>query len=229
MALSHIEPVSLLPQRVADHLREAIIRGQFKPGDRLKEVEIATQLGVSTIPVREAFAQLEREGLITAHPRRGKAVRQLNAQDLRDLCRLRAVLEAEAYAMIHKGGGLGQTARAELAGNLAEEGRAIRAGDLPRAVELDLAFHDAIYREAGSELLLEMWRILRARVNMVLVWRWHIEASPKVTNALTDHARILEALCGDDLAALQELAEQVNQRVSDQLVSGLSESTMIAR
>ena len=65
-----------LAERIADRIREGVIAGQFRPGERLTEVAIAAWLGVSNNPVREAFQLLEREGLITKEPRRGAQVRE---------------------------------------------------------------------------------------------------------------------------------------------------------
>jgi DNA-binding GntR family transcriptional regulator len=228
MALGHVAPASLLSDRIADRLREAIIRGKLKPGDRLKEAEVASQLGVSTIPVREAFGQLEREGLITSQPHRGKFVRALTEQDLYDLFRLRVSLESIAYEMIHEDGGVGAKALDALACNLKEERQALEAGDLARAAKLDLAFHDLIYQEAGSDLLIELWQVLRARLNVFFYWRWRTRASPTALVAWIDHEHILESLRQNDLDALNNLAQDIGRRVSDTAIESLREERIVA-
>lgn len=227
MVLGHLVPTSLLPDRIADQLREAIIRGKFRPGDRLKEAEVALQFGVSATPVREAFGQLEREGLVTSQPRRGKFVRALTEQDLYDLFRLRALLESIAYEMIHENGGLGGKVIDTLACNLAEERQALGVGELARAAKLDLAFHDLIYQETGSSLLVELWQVLRARLNVFFYWRWRTRASPSASKAWIDHEHILEALRQNDLDALSELARDIGRRVSDAAVESLREERIV--
>jgi len=229
MVLDDVAPASLLSDRIADQLREAIIRGRLKPGDRLKEAEVALQLGVSTIPVREAFGQLEREGLITNQPRHGKFVRALTEQDLYDLFRLRAALESIAYEMIHENGGSGAKVLGALARNLEEERQAIEAGQLARAAKLDLVFHDLIYQDAGSDLLFELWQVLRARLNVFFYWQWRARASPGALKAWVDHNHILNALRQDDLDALSKLARDIGQRVSDTAVESLREERIVAR
>jgi len=229
MVLNDMAPSSLLSDRIADQLREAIIRGAFKPGDRLKEADVAAQLGVSTIPVREAFGQLEREGLVTNHPRRGKSVRALTEQDLYDLFRLRASLESIAYEMIHENGGLSAKVLDALAVNLKEERQALDSAELGQAAKLDLAFHDLIYREAGSDLLIELWQVLRARLNVFFYWRWRARSSPTALKAWIDHEQILEALCQNDSDALSELAQDIGRRVSNAAVESLRHEQIVAK
>ena len=73
------------PERIATQLRSGIVSGRLPPGQALREVEIARQLGVSRGPVREAFQRLIQEGLLEAHPARGVFVPQLTADDIADL------------------------------------------------------------------------------------------------------------------------------------------------
>ena len=79
-----------------DLIRDAIIDGRLAPGERLKEVELATELGISRTPVREALLVLQTEGLVEAVPNRGATVRAHTAEDLDDLYQLRALLEGYA-------------------------------------------------------------------------------------------------------------------------------------
>ncbi len=74
-------------------LREEILHGRYSPGERLKEVEVAAALGTSRTPVREAFLQLELEGMVSLNPHRGAIVRALTEADVREMFVLRAVLE----------------------------------------------------------------------------------------------------------------------------------------
>src|SRR3954453_10906907 len=84
--------------QVAEHLKAEILAGDSAPGTRLPQVEIARTLGVSTTPVREAFAALQREGLVRLHPQRGAVVFLPSVEDLREHYEIRAVLEALAAA-----------------------------------------------------------------------------------------------------------------------------------
>ena len=80
----------------ADLIRQAIVEGRVLPGERLKEEELAQQLGISRTPVREALLILQTEGLVEASPNRGATVRSYELPDLEDMYELRALLEGNA-------------------------------------------------------------------------------------------------------------------------------------
>src|SRR3954449_8545287 len=84
--------------QVAEHIKAEILAGERAPGSRLPQVEIARTLGVSTTPVREALASLQREGLVRLHPQRGAVVFLPSVDDLREHYEIRAALEALAAA-----------------------------------------------------------------------------------------------------------------------------------
>src|SRR6188472_2587582 len=84
--------------QVAEHLKAEILAGERAPGSRLPQVEIARKLGVSTTPVREALAMLQREGLVRLHPQRGAVVFLPSVDDLSEHYEIRAALESLAAA-----------------------------------------------------------------------------------------------------------------------------------
>ena len=94
-----------LPLRdvVFNTLRESILKGEMKPGERLMEIHLANKLGVSRTPIREAIRKLELEGLVTMIPRRGAEVAQITAKSLRDVLEVRQALDALAMelSLIH--------------------------------------------------------------------------------------------------------------------------------
>lgn len=87
---------------VLDDLRRRILTGDFKPGQKINESEIAAKLGISRSPVREAFRVLEREGLITTLPRKGSYITDISPQDVEELFELRELLECHAIDTIRK-------------------------------------------------------------------------------------------------------------------------------
>ena len=99
-----LNEINLTPLRdsIADSLRESIINGKIKPGERLLEPIVAKQLGVSRTPVREAFFQLESEGLVEVMPRRGAIVSEISVNDANELYSVRAVLEGLAAKLASK-------------------------------------------------------------------------------------------------------------------------------
>src|SRR5579863_1165859 len=90
---------STLKLYLADRLREAILSGKYKPGDRLNESMIAREFGISRIPVREALFQLQESGLVTNHKHRGMFVTQLSEDDTQRINSVRMILETEALKL----------------------------------------------------------------------------------------------------------------------------------
>ena len=90
-----------LPLRdvVFNTLRQAIITGEFAPGERLMEISLANRLGVSRTPVREAIRKLELEGLVIMIPRKGAQVARITEKNLRDVIEIRTVLEEFAAVL----------------------------------------------------------------------------------------------------------------------------------
>jgi len=82
-----------LPQKIARMIRDAIIQGQFKPGERLIQDELAKSLGVSRMPIREAFKQLQAEGYVTLEPHKGAVVKEFSIQEIEEIYLLRSKLE----------------------------------------------------------------------------------------------------------------------------------------
>jgi DNA-binding GntR family transcriptional regulator len=92
-------PATTLKSQVVERIRNAILNGTFKPGERLNETQLANQFKVSRIPVREALLQLQEQGLVMNHPRRGMFVITLSEEDVQRINSLRILLEAEAIKL----------------------------------------------------------------------------------------------------------------------------------
>lgn len=145
-------------EEVAIGLRNKILTGQIKQGERIKEAELAEQFGVSRGPVREAMRQLEQEGLLEYSSRRGCTVKAVSATDSAEYYLLRANLENLAVRMCR-----GKFSR-ETVGEMRRIVQAMEqcktADQLPEIVELDQRFHQLLVTECGIEKLLEMWHTL---------------------------------------------------------------------
>jgi DNA-binding GntR family transcriptional regulator len=149
--LRPLEAPATLTDSTADALRERILAGGFAPAERLVEVEIARQLGISRGPVREALARLREEGLVRDVARRGWFVEELTPDDLRELYELRSALEARAARLIIQRGD--DAALDTLAGLVDELRDAAARGDREAFAQLDLDFHESIARLSGNRRL----------------------------------------------------------------------------
>src|SRR5216683_3073383 len=122
-------------------IREAILDGRLEPGSRLKEEELARELGISRTPVREALLILQAEGLVDAAPNRGAVVRSHDADDLEDLYQLRALLEG--YAARRAAANISEAAVAGLRASC-ERFESLIESDVQELVKENLLFHNVI-------------------------------------------------------------------------------------
>jgi DNA-binding GntR family transcriptional regulator len=153
-----------LSERVADQIVEAIGSSRLLPGQRLYEVEIATQLCVSRIPVREALLVLQSQGLLRASPRRGTHVIELDEAWAREVYDTRTALETRCFqraaAVIRQEPQLITV----LDGHIAKLRKACAGRSKPEINRTDLAFHSAVYDLAGSPLLQTLWSAMSRHV-----------------------------------------------------------------
>ena len=151
MSTSELTAPRTVAGLVAERLRAEIVAGERAAGSRLPQVEIARRFGVSTTPVREALAMLQREGLVRLHPQRGAVVFVPTVADLREHYEIRAALEALAAAYT------ALAFRPEWAPPLAallDEMRTAPPAD--RYLQLNQRFHTELYEHSGRRALVEL-------------------------------------------------------------------------
>jgi DNA-binding GntR family transcriptional regulator len=191
------------PERIAEQLRSGIVSGRLAPGQPLREVEIARQLGVSRGPVREAFQRLIQEGLLEAHPARGVFVPQLAADDIADLYLARGAVEVAAAQLLASSGT--PETFTDLAAAL-EELRAAPADDWNELARLDLHLHEVLVRSTGSKRLVRMFGTLAAETRLCMV---ALESFyPQRADLVIEHAEIVEAIQKSDAATATRLLER---------------------
>jgi DNA-binding GntR family transcriptional regulator len=156
---------------IRERLRDAILRGDFPPGERLREVDIAGRHEVSRGPVREALLQLEQEGLVLLRRNRGAVVARLSHADLEEVYSLRLALEPLAVLRAARHGteadfGIMDAVLHEFRGAGAEQPLTEQ-----QAADQDVRFHDAIYQAAHHQRLYAAWRAIRSQVYVLLLGR----------------------------------------------------------
>ena len=147
-----LEPIKLksLREHVHDSLRQAIIAGRLKAGMRLNERQLASELGISTSPLKEALRQLESEGLVRTEPRRGTFV-TFSARQAEEMTLARAALESIIARQAAKHGA--EEAFDGLRSIIEEMRAAVASGDVQDLITLNEKFHDAIHEASGCEYL----------------------------------------------------------------------------
>lgn len=181
-----------LPLRdvVFQTLRQAILRGELEPGERLMEIHLANRLGVSRTPIREAIRKLELEGLVVMIPRRGAIVASITEKDLKDVLEVRRTLEIMAGEMAC------DRITPELLEQLKSAGEEFRrlkdTNDFTSLAEVDVKFHDIIYAATDNQRLITILNNLREQM-----YRYRLEYikdEDKRKILILEHERILKAV-----------------------------------
>jgi DNA-binding GntR family transcriptional regulator len=207
-------PASRRQDQVAEALRQAILRGDLRPGERIRELHLARELGVSQTPVREAFAALAQEGLVVRVAHRGTFVSRLHARELRELLTLRAVLDAFSARLAAE---RVTDADLELLRSLLERMRAAElAGDLPALTEAHLEFHETLYQLSGHELLGEIFGFIHRRMALALTFAENLFRSDG--NEAECHAPLIDALARRDPDGAEQVSRDLALGWIDQVV-----------
>lgn len=183
---------------IADRLREQIVSGAFPPGSRMIEPQLATRLGVSRGPVREALQRLVQEGLLTNIPNRGVFVVELDAADITDIYAARRAIEREAAAQLHRSK---SPAHLDRLAAVVEEMRSLAGqGERRLIAEQDMAFHSALVDAAESPRLTKMFTTLLAETRICLASL--MDLYPEEDLLVAEHKELLALLRGKDEQAL---------------------------
>jgi DNA-binding GntR family transcriptional regulator len=140
-----------LRTKLADHLFEAIVRGELRPGQRIIENKLARQLDVGQSSLREALQDLEHRGLLTKMGNRGTFVTRLSGRDVENICAVRAELEPMAAALAARN--LNSAAVLKLRGYIDEMENARSRRDLVALLRNDFEFHQHIWQLSGNPSL----------------------------------------------------------------------------
>lgn len=176
-------------ERIADSLRKAISQGKLKGGQSLRQDEIAALYSVSKIPVREAFFQLQAEGLIDMIPNKGAIVSILTAAEIDEVYVMRIALETEALRYAIPKMTTDDLLQAEAVLN-----RIDHESDVGKWAELNWEFHERLYIPSGMNRLLEMVKSLHANVVRYLLSTQVVTTNGYLTTSQREHRQIL-ALC----------------------------------
>ena len=192
-----------LPLRdvVFNTLRQAILRGELKPGERLMEIQLANKLGVSRTPIREAIRKLELEGLVLMIPRRGAEVAEITERSLRDVLEVRAALEELAVDLAC------DRIKEEDIQKLREAAKEFeevsKSDDVTALAEADVKFHDIIYFATENQRLIQLLYNLREQM-----YRYRVEYLKRQevhATLFAEHERIIECIVKHDKATAKQV------------------------
>ena len=205
-----------LPLRdvVFNTLRQAILRGELKPGERLMEIQLANKLGVSRTPIREAIRKLELEGLVLMIPRKGAEVAEITEKSLKDVLEVRRALEELAVEIACEK----MTAQQieELKAAAKEFEVTLKSKDVTKYAEADVKFHDVIYMATDNQRLIQLLNNLREQM-----YRFRVEYLKKDEShvkLLEEHDQIIENI---EKRNKEEAAKIVCRHIENQVESVL--------
>ncbi len=209
-----ITPIQItsLADAVVSRIRKAIITGELKPGERLSEPALASQLGVSRSPVREALQILKADGLVVEYPNHSSYVWSPSASDIDEIFSLRIMIEnlASEWLVEHL---LDEDIRA-LEQIIEEERQSIADNDLLGLMETDKHFHQYICYRSNHSRLKDWWNQLMWQWEAVLYRRFIQNPSQVIPTVIEDHTAILEAIKTHNLEQVGELHRMINLRVA---------------
>lgn len=185
-----------LADKVADELRTAIQRGHYAPGTRLVERRLASELGVSHVPIREALARLADEGLVERLPRRGSRVAGLSSKQLEELSSLRILLEGFVATRVQER--LTPQAEASVRKIVSSMSEAAQLGDVHRVFDLDQRFHERLWHLADHEMLFESVAQLRGRIDAFLLATTSALDTSELEQHAASHAEVVDAIASGD-------------------------------
>ena len=202
---------AFLPLRdvVFKTIRQAILTGELKPGERLMEIHLANKLGVSRTPIREAIRQLELEGLVIMVPRKGAQVASITEKSMTDVLEVRLALEKLAVELACKR--ISYSQKDELKEALEGFETAVGNRDASEIAKADEAFHNAIFSATGNMRLGQMVNNLAEQMYR---YRFeYIKDEGGRERLVEEHKRIYDAVIkGDIETATKEISVHIKNQ-----------------
>jgi len=215
-----IAPQPLITTRAAEEIRAAIVNGSLPPGRRVRQEELAAQLGVSREPIRKALLVLESEGLVSGLENRATIVAPLDPSLISEIYEFREAVEPYVAGRV---AGKGDFDGRALRRIIAQGRKAVGAGALDRLIDLDGAFHTELYRESGNRVVVEVmqtqWTHIRRAMMLTL------KARSYRNRVWDEHEAILEAILNRDVARAQDLTAAHLRGARTVVTAGLRAST----
>ena len=184
--------------QIVDYLRDEIVSGRLSPGERLRELELSSRLGVSRGPIREALRELEKDGLVQVKSYSGTIVASLSREEVCEVYQVRSAIEKKAFELLWPRRDRGY--KHEFVRRHDALLAAIAKQDVVEIVAAEMCFHRYPYERADNHLLLAVWEQLAQRIRVSILL--HRDAFIAREGYERAHVRYLKAAVGDDLQAM---------------------------
>lgn len=203
----HLQPIKLdsykpLRELVCENIRQAIIDGTFSPGERLMEIQLADEMGVSRTPVREAIRKLELEGFVVMIPRRGTYVADISIKDITEIYEIRISLDVLAAGLAAER--ITDEELATLNNYMVEISKQVPSMNMEKIVELDTAFHNVLYTASRNERLVSIINNLREQLTGI---RGRSMSYPgRLVETMDEHRALVDSIAARDVERAQRAA-----------------------
>ena len=205
-----------LREQIADSLRQAIVNGALKPGQRVQEIEIAAEYKTSRTPVREALRQLESEGFLHIRPRRGAIVAPITEKDIREFYELKGLLESYAAERAVEYITPDEVERMAFLNRELKE--LYERGDVQGMLRVHNEFHDTFVKAFGNERLTALVKGLVTQYQRFRIALSHTDA---VLESIREHDQIVEAFRARDPKRAAETVKSNSEKSCISLVAKL--------
>ncbi|MCX8044609.1 MAG: GntR family transcriptional regulator [Desulfobacterota bacterium] len=206
---------SSLRQKVFIAIEDAVLSGRYKPGECLVESKLATELGVSRTPVREALTQLEREGLVELVPNKGALVTGISPKDIQDIYTIRIMIEGLAARWAAEY--IDEEELKELQDAIELEEFYTLKNDIEHLIQLDSRFHHIIYKASKSRPLLYMLKTFHQYIQHARTLS--LERPGRAYKALQEHKLIFQAIKEHDGQRAEQLTADHIRKASANLLN----------
>lgn len=219
----HLQPIKLdsykpLRELVCENIRQAIIDGTFSPGERLMEIQLADEMGVSRTPVREAIRKLELEGFVVMIPRRGTYVADISIRDITEIYEIRTCLDVLSAGLAAER--ITDEELEALNRLLVEIGQHIAENNMEKIVEADTAFHDILYQASRNERLRSIINNLREQLTGI---RGRSMSYPgRLVETMDEHRALVDSIAARDVERAQNAARVHIENAEHTLMKSLT-------
>ncbi len=205
---------------VFENLREAIVEGKLKPGQRLMEVQLAEQLGVSRTPVREAIRKLELEGLVVMLPRKGAYVADMSLKDIIDVLEIRASLEGLAASLAAER--ISDEDIKKLESIVDEFKDSVNESDVEYLLKKDVEFHECIFEAANNK---KLHQVINSLWEQVYRFRFtYVSDYDSTVKIIEEHKMILDAIKTGDSKLAKKYAMEHIQKAENFMIETTSKT-----
>lgn len=227
---NRLEPIRLdaykpLRDVVSETLRQAIKDGVLKPGERLMEIQLAEELGVSRTPIREAIRKLELEGFVVMVPRRGTYVADISLKDISQVFEIRSALEELAAGLAAER--ITPDELEYLERMLVEINEFIDKGEFDKIVDADVRFHDVLYHASRNTRLVEILHNLREQMLRFRSISMHYPG--RLAATWEEHRQMVEHIADHNSTMARKVAKRHMENSEKTLLKGMSDDENAAR